>query len=289
LVPPAGLANIGDHGQVVAIQRWLAKHFVGVPVLEIDKNEALYCIKDLRRVIGAGDLIVLHSGGNLGDRGIWSETARRKIICNFPDVPIVSLPQTIYFSDTPEGRRQQSISQEIYNAHPNLTVMGRDRASGHLARSLFSSATTLTAPDFVLSLDYDATAQREIPNDIRSSRVLLCLRRDNESVFTDEDKTRLQQSIPGYTADRYHGLIFAVLCRRPAVVLRTVDHKLTSAFDWFEGIDGVRFAQSVVDVPESLTQVLAIPFGHVIDWNREFFDPLAEHVKSTMFAQWTAG
>lgn len=313
LTPPQGLRNIGDHAQAVAIHAWLRKHFPDRPVLEITKTETHYCLGQLRRVMGPDDLIFLHSGGNLGDRGIWSETGRRNIIKQCLDNPIISLPQTIFFSDTPDGRRQRAISRQIYSLHPRLTVIGRDLESGKIAAELFPSATTFAMPDFVLSLDRET--QSKPPGAPQGSpKVLLCLRRDNESTLSDEDKQRLptllrattelydttldkpielsqresllQETLDYFTSfdavvtDRYHGLIFAVLCHVPTVVLRTVDHKLVSAVDWFSDIRAVKFAQSLEEVPSLLDEIISSAFEGVPDWNTLYFDPLADRVRA---------
>lgn len=83
LTPPATLTNVGDQAQAVAIHRWLAKHYANWPVLEVDKDEVLQCRDVLKRIVNPDNLMFLHSGGNLGDRGIWSETGRRQLIADF--------------------------------------------------------------------------------------------------------------------------------------------------------------------------------------------------------------
>ncbi len=305
LTPPPNLRNVGDQAQAVAIHAWLAKHFPDMPVVEVDKLEVFYCHAVLRRIVRSDDLIFLHSGGNLGDRGVWSERARRLMISSFGRNRIVSLPQTIHFSDTPTGQEHREISRRVYAAHPRLTVIGRDPVSGALAAELFPKAQTFCVPDFVLSLRLPWAGP---PSELRN--VLLCLRHDDESALSREahavlagslpyDSTRfdttIRERIPAarrgpilartlalFTAhdavvtDRYHGLIFAVLCRRPTVVLRTRDHKLTSALDWFRDVDFVRFAARPEDVPRELGTSFSGRRGSVPDWNALYFDRLPE-------------
>lgn len=312
LTPPPSLSNVGDHAQVVAIRAWLARHHSGLPVLEVDKRESLDAGPVLSRLVGPEDLIYLHSGGNLGDRGLWSETARRSLIARFPDNAIVSLPQTIYFSDTDDGRRQRAITERVYGAHPRLTVIGRDPESHAIANAMFPSARTLAMPDFVLSLP----PREPRPRPAGSARVLLCLRRDAESVLGRDDveslrralapdlttsfDTTLAEPIPrsrrhaiveetldlfsahdAVITDRYHGLIFAVLCRRPCVALPTVDHKLTSAMHWFEGVPFVRMVERPADAPSAMRDLMAQPSDTdrgVPDWNAEYFDRIPDSI-----------
>lgn len=306
LTPTASLRNVGDHAQAVAIHRWLGKHYPHEPVVELDKDVAIACIDEIRARVRPGDRIFLHSGGNLGDRGQWSEAGRRLIISTFPEHRIVSLPQTIFFSPTPGGRSEQEKSRAIYAGHPALTVLGRDRVSGQLADDLFPGAQTGTYPDFVLSLELEAFGLgTERPP---QKGILACLRRDDESVLDERVRvdvarklgpettlfdTTLDDPIPSerrldvlrdtlslfaaheaVVTDRYHGLIFAVICRKPVVVLPTVDHKLHSAIEWFSDIANVGFSETTEDVADTLarvrdTRVVAYP-----DFNALYFDRL---------------
>lgn len=305
LTPPPYLKNVGDHAQVIAIRTWLDKHFPELPVIETNKDEGSYFLPALKWLIQPKDIFFLHSGGNLGDRGKWSESRRRLLISQFPKNKIVSLPQTIYFSDTSTGKIERENTRRIYANHPNLTVIGRDPKSGQLAAELFSKANTFSMPDFVLSLP-----QKKSYTQNKSPKVLLCLRLDNESIISPEQreaiakdipyqctyfdttldrpievnqrKTVLEQTLDLFLAadvivtDRYHGLIFTVLCQKPCVVLRTIDHKLTSAMHWFKEIPSIVFANSLNDISSCIDFCLEINNQQTIDWNKKYFDRIPD-------------
>jgi pyruvyl transferase EpsI len=316
LTPPPRLSNIGDHAQVVAIEAWLARQLSGWPVLEVDKDISTYGLRALRRLVSPEDRIILHSGGNLGDRGRWSENARRGIIEAFGAHPIVSLPQTIHFSDTEAGRAERARSAQIYRRHPRLAVLGRDPRSAELAAELSPRAVSFACPDFVLSLPPRPGA----PVRPAAPEVLACLRLDNESTLSEDERVSLSSSlgarvqrfdttlaepiavearrkmldetlerfraVDAVVTDRYHGLIFAVLTRRPTVVLPTVDHKLTSAAHWFASLRYVRFASTPDEVPELLQDVLRADDFETPDWNALYFDPLLDRVEREGEATW---
>jgi pyruvyl transferase EpsI len=303
LTPPPRLANVGDHAQVVAIREWLKRHAPDVSVVEVDKGQAKSLLPALRWLVQDGDLLLLHSGGNLGDRSMWSEGARRLLIQAFPRNQMVSLPQTIYFSDSPTGRRERERTREIYGSHERLTVIARDPRSGELAAELFPRARTFCMPDFVLSLP---AAESPQVHDRRYG--LLCLRRDSESTLSADQREALAQSLPYechrwdttlstpisvseralvleealarfqavdfVVTDRYHGLIFAVLCRKPCVVLKTVDHKLTSAMEWFSEVPFVALADEPSSVLQCVEACLAVETRTTPDWNELYFDKL---------------
>ena len=308
LTPPPYLQNIGDHAQVVAIRAWMKKHFPKMPIIEMQKDEVNYFLPALKWLIQPDDIIFLHSGGNLGDRGIWSEGRRRLLISTFTKNKIVSLPQTIYFSDTPMGRKEKENTRRIYAMHPNLTVIARDLHSGELAEELFPNAKTFCIPDFVLSLPLRKTEKTHDP-----IKVLLCLRNDSESVLTEDQKKKMDQILPYeciyydttqaepieinkreavleqaldlfcaaelVITDRFHGVIFAVVCQKPCVVLRTIDHKLTSGLDWFKDVPFVMLARNVEEIPLLAEKCLAVKTRGVPDWNAKYFDKLPERIE----------
>lgn len=307
LTPHPELRNVGDHAQAVAISAWLKKHFPELSVLEMDKKRSRDLLPALRWLVQPDDVVFLHSGGNMGDRGTGSEAIRRLIISSFPRNKIVSLPQTIYFSDTQTGVKERENTRRIYATHPNLTIIGRDPRSGDLAAELFPKAQVSCMPDFVLSM---ATKQKQSEKKNTSLKVLLCLRLDNESAITPEQRKNIANCLPYpctyydttigssialckraivlesaldlfrasdvVVTDRYHGLIFSVLCRKPCVVLRTVDHKLTSAMHWFKDVPFVLFAENLDEIPSLVERLLTVESREVPNWNALYFDKIPE-------------
>jgi pyruvyl transferase EpsI len=306
LTPPNNLRNIGDHAQVIGVKKWLNKHYSNYRVIEIDKNEIMWSLKIIKFLARDEDLIFLHSGGNLGDRGMWSERGRRLVISNFINNKIVSLPQTIYFSPTRKGDLEKIISKDIYSKHPNLTIIARDKTSSNIARELFVKAKVLTIPDFVLTLQTinDSKKKHEL------KKGLFILRQDNESIISANDIERILAKIPYdisffdttinqsisrnmreihlnralnlisnfdfVVTDRFHGLIFSILCCKPTVVLNTVDHKLDSSIEWFNEIEFVTFTNIFQEVPNLIEEILLITNYNTKNWNKLYFDNLSK-------------
>jgi pyruvyl transferase EpsI len=309
ITPTPALSNLGDQAQVVAIYKWLERNYPSHSIIEVNKDEVINCVADFKSKVQGDDLIVLHSGGNLGDRGIWSETSRRKMIVNFPNNKILSLPQTINFRNTVTGQKELKTSKDIYNSHKHLTVVARDNESFKLANQYFDQCSTNKAPDFVLSYNTDHLGLEKTTT---NGKVLFCLREDDESAISSEQrvgllknsaldydvfdttipenigneqrKEKLDEVLKMFSAyeyivtDRFHGLIFSILCKKPTVVLKTVDHKLTSAFDWFDSVKFVKFAVSVETVNQTVESVLKETDFTVPDWNKKYFDPLKMHL-----------
>lgn len=311
LTPPPELPNIGDHAQVVAIYKWLESNYHGKPILEVDKNECINEIEALKKIANDDDLIFIHSGGNLGDRGIWSETGRRNIIKNFPNNKIIVLPQTIFFSETQKGKEEAINSEKIYNDHDFLRVIARDYESLELAKKLFPKSNPFAIPDFVLSL----RKEEYIKNGIKPSKhILFCLRNDDESILSDLDRENLinyletgeneifdttllapleieqreyyvKKTLEHFSdfeviiTDRFHGVIFATILNKPIIVLPTVDHKLTSAIKWFEGMPQIKYIakEEIPDIKKILDIVISEK-PVTKDWNDIYFSNLKEKI-----------
>mgnify|MGYP001059217178 CR=1 FL=1 len=307
ITPPPNLKNIGDHAQVVAIKKWFKENFAEFKVFEFDKNQVYNYINSIRKITTPHDLIFLHSGGNLGDRGIWSEEARRKIIENFPKNKIISLPQTIFFSNTEKGKRELEKSKKIYNKHRKLTVIARDYHSYDLAKKYFKKCKVMVSPDFVLSLGNFKKKNDEKERD----GVLLCFRNDVESSIKEEEKekikkylealgieyrefdTTIKNKIPKnkreatlkstlsffakhklVITDRLHGVVFSIITETPCIALKTVDHKLVGAMKWFIDLEYVKFAKNPSEIYQYIPVLMKFKPKSKIDWKKKYFDDL---------------
>lgn len=309
ITPPPNLRNIGDHAQVLGIQQWIRDNFQGYTLIEFDKNEIYKYFPVIKKIIAPDDLVFLHSGGNMGDNGLWSEYARRMIIAQLPNNKIISLPQTISFSASEKGERELRVSRELYNSHGDLTIIARDKISFSLARDYFYACHLLLCPDFVLYLDPSAETCEP------RTKALLCLRKDNESILKEEDfekikascrdedfayeefDTTISQDIPKdkrrdlfhetveyftkfrlVITDRFHGLIFAYLSATPCIVLPTINHKMYGGIQWLQQLQSISFVSDLRNIPEIIREVLKEDASLRIDWRNIYFNPLKQKI-----------
>ena len=128
-----------------------------------------YDRKQLARRLGGGT-ILLRGGGNLGDLYMPIQRFRERVIEDFPRNPIVQLPQSIFFA----SRDALARARRIFNRHPNLTLLVRDRRSLEIARNEFR-ASSLLCPDSAFCL---GPLNRPAP---ASQRVFWLARSDKES------------------------------------------------------------------------------------------------------------
>lgn len=137
--------NIGDH------MIWLGEVLYLTDVLGIKVKYAAsidaFSAKEIDETIGKVP-ILLHGGGNLGDLWSYYQEFYERIISEYHDRPIVILPQSIRFAH--EKRLKRAI--EIFNAHPNLTLIARENQSYEFARKHFHNCKIFKAPDLALHL-----------------------------------------------------------------------------------------------------------------------------------------
>ena len=94
-----------------------------------------------------GGIILIQGGGNLGDLWLPHQHFRERIITDFPGAKIIQLPQTIYFKE----KDNLSRARDIFNGHPDLTLLVRDESSLDIARNEFRAQSFL-CPDMAFML-----------------------------------------------------------------------------------------------------------------------------------------
>lgn len=160
-------ANVGDSAIWFGERMYLGRR--GVPV-RYTCSRYTYSEDRLRLRVGEGTILI-HGGGNLGDLWPPHQELREAVIRAFPRNKIIQLPQTIWFKE----RRNLARARAVFDGHPDLTILVRDRRSLELARNEFR-ATSLLCPDMAFAL---GPLQRPLAPD----QDLVCLlRQDIESV-----------------------------------------------------------------------------------------------------------
>jgi exopolysaccharide biosynthesis predicted pyruvyltransferase EpsI len=136
--------NVGDGAIWAGEVAWLRRRGVDVAyACDLDGYDA----GALVRAIGADGTVLLHGGGNFGDVWPAHQLLRERVVGDFPDHRIVSLPQTLRFDDPAALER----ARRRFDAHERLTLLFRDERSLALAQEAFAVPTALCV-DLALGL-----------------------------------------------------------------------------------------------------------------------------------------
>jgi pyruvyl transferase EpsI len=269
----ADYANLGDVAITMAQGWFLSEHLPEREVVYFPCRSTYTHMKSLRHVCNSDDLITITGGGNMGDRYASLEDARRFIVERFPHNQVISFPQTVDFSDTPEGRRELHLSRRAYGRHRNLHLFAREPASLDRMKEYFPKAHVALVPDIALSLDESKPRRQRhgvllcLRDDLESASPS-CLRSDLVSILTSggrvvrevdtlsQDNNRLpvesrivelQGLLDAFRAaeivitDRLHGMIFSAITGTPCVAFRSKNHKIKSTYDsWLRAHEYIR-------------------------------------------------
>jgi exopolysaccharide biosynthesis predicted pyruvyltransferase EpsI len=137
--------NVGDSAIYLGQLACLAS--LGAPRPRFICDFRTYDRAELARRIEPSGAILLTGGGSFGDLWPTAQDLREEIVRSFPDKPIIQLPQTIHFERRDSLRRARA----VLNAHPNFTLLVRDRRSLRVAEGEFS-ARSLLCPDVAFAL-----------------------------------------------------------------------------------------------------------------------------------------
>jgi asparagine synthase (glutamine-hydrolysing) len=125
----------------------------------------------MRTAISADGLILMHGGGNFGDRYVYHEF-RARVLKDFPNNDALLFPQTANFRDV----EKLSASAALYNARGRLTLCARDHDSATLLRTYFHGCEVIALPDM-------ATMIGPLSRNPPQVDVLWLARGDSESRF----------------------------------------------------------------------------------------------------------
>lgn len=264
-------SNLGDHAQTYCIRKWLSVYYPDYRIVEIDSpyNDHVDMhpyYELLKEKLTKEDRIFIQSGCHLTDLFENELEVVMSAVDVFKEFPIISFPQTVYFTD---DKRAAEVANKLLTNN-NLLLMTRGSASDECAKSL-GIPNTYKAPDVVsmligtMNLDY---------SDSDRTGFLVCKRtedREHKFVLKDieEQLTRIKAFVGDYIiedttldcnyeemkwnreyyiyrvisemakrklviTDRMHGLIFSLAASTPVIVLGTSTPKVKSAAKWYQ-------------------------------------------------------
>jgi exopolysaccharide biosynthesis predicted pyruvyltransferase EpsI len=139
--------NIGDiliwHGTENFIKHTGLKCFYRSSFLTFSR-------KKMQNISCNETLILLQGGGNFGDLWENNQNFRREIIRNYPDNPIIILPQTVFYINNDKLK----FDAQLFAKHKKLTICARDNKSYQILKENFQNEVILV-PDMAFHIPTD--------------------------------------------------------------------------------------------------------------------------------------
>ncbi|WP_454860204.1 polysaccharide pyruvyl transferase family protein [Promicromonospora soli] len=105
-----------------------------------------YDADTVRASLPEGGVVLIHGGGNFGDLWYGHQLHRERVTRDLPDLPIVQLPQSVYFAS--QAKAEQANAE--LGAHPDFTLLVRDQGSWARAERHLPNVATRYCWDMAL-------------------------------------------------------------------------------------------------------------------------------------------
>lgn len=277
--------NLGDLAIAYATKKYIENNFE-IPFIEVTEREINYKLDDVKKYIRNDDILLLQGGGNLGDVYFDQQRIRKQIISVFPYNALILMPQTMYFSETAEGRKALTETVELFKKTSKLILFAREQFSYEKMKSVFFNKVYMV-PDIVLSLSNKSYEEKRkgvgicIRNDKEGAlnsleieyiiskvekifeKVCVIETIENKNVRIDNRESRLENVWHEFSqkeliiTDRLHGVIFAVITNTPCIALANNNKKVQGICKWLESYSGVLFCDDPYEVEKYVRKLMA--------------------------------
>lgn len=275
--------NLGDLAIGYSIKKYIRKYF---PNIEYDEVPEKYLRNNiLPHNVDETDIILLVGGGNFGDVYKEQQYIRKLIINKYKNNKIIMFPQTMYFTDTPEGLNELNITKSILANNKNIILFAREKFSYEVMKADFLLSNCFLCPDIVLFNKINTYHNRK--------GILFCLRGDIESILSVDDREyllrslyRLDENIDIWdtclpynvsisdrdnkveqamtyvgnhkliVTDRLHGVIFAAISGTPCVAISNYNYKISGIYEWVKKLGFIRLENDIDNIAIVIQELL---------------------------------
>lgn len=302
--------NMGDQAIAYASLNFYKENFKDYFILEFDKSKIYKDFFAIKGCMNKEDIVVLQGGGNMGNLYMQEEEPRRFIIKHFKNNTIISMTQTISFTNDEQGKIEKERTKLIYNKHKKLILLAREDKSYEEMTKMFN-AKIIKVPDIVFYLGdtMDSNEDRTL--------ITTCLRNDKESVWKDrkdkfiKDVEKDYQNVFIYdtvinkdvyfqsrvselnhmwnnfkksrvvVTDRLHGMILCAITKTPCIALKSLDYKVVESYKWIKDLNYIELVEDL-DYGKLKPIIDKFKFKQVDDklgFKYKYYDKLAKTLK----------
>ena len=306
-------SNLGDHAIAIAEKRIITEKFPEYEYKEIAEENIHKCLEKVQSYVTDEDILFLHGGGNFGNQYPFIEEGRRKIIQTFPNNKIILFPETIYFTDDENGRKELELSKEIYSKHEKIYLMAREELSYKIMKKEFPTLPVYFTPDivtilneskketnrdgiyFIIRSDVESKVEKSFIEEIEK----VCKSKDIKVNYTDtakggfiyehkkrdelEDMFDLYRNSELIFTDRLHGMIFAAITGTPCIALGNYNHKIEESAKWFKDFKYISYIsgnESLEYIDKEVERLLNLKTEQYNNkYSTEIFDKVFNEIK----------
>lgn len=302
--------NLGDLAIAYSIKKFITSRFPECNFIEIPEN--LLRLGVFPQNINNKDLLLLTGGGNFGDIYMDQQIIRKRVLKKYSSNHIISMPQTVQFSNTDFGENERRVIYSLLEKCRNVCVFAREKYSFQYFKDFFPTTCVELCPDMVLSNLFANVEDRK--------DILVLLRRDIESILTPTERetiisslyklqeeivisdTCLPYSVPlenrdvevekfitnlstykVVITDRLHGIIFCAITGTPCVAIGNFNHKIVGILEWLKQLNYIEFIVNTCDINIKVEKLLQkYPNGSDKRINQTLFNPLYNVIKKKL-------
>lgn len=134
--------------------------------------------------------IIFMGGGNFGDLWINHQEFRHKIMSEFPNNPIIQLPQSVHFQS--HEYMQNDIKKFAEHKAP-ITICLRDKKSFDIISENYKTVTPLLLPDMALAFNIEEYMRKHKLKKVQGEGILYVRRTDSEKLSLNETDSFIPQ------------------------------------------------------------------------------------------------
>lgn len=129
--------------------------------------------------INKNTILLFSGGGNFGDLWESHQRFRHQVLADFPENPVVQLPQSVWFEDDDKMR----LDIQCYQNHQaRVTICLRDQQSFDIISKNYPNVKPVLLPDLTLALDIEKVLKRNRITRQEGKGTLFVRREDKEFV-----------------------------------------------------------------------------------------------------------
>lgn len=281
--------NLGDHAIAEEEKNFIKEYFSDYGLYEIIMPLYNICQEKLKEIITPKDIIIISGGGWMGNLWIHNEITIRNIIKSYLNNNIIVFPQTIFYTNDDEGKKECVITSKYISEHKHLILCLREKKSYEFAKNNYvfkGNSKPILCPDIVLfgSCKYI----RKVPK--KKVEINVCLRKDCENIVENRDELiqniskygkvnelttvvprivplrkrtkELEKSWKNFSkgsitiTDRLHGMLFSVLNGTPCISLNNKTGKVFGVLEWIKGSNMVLTASTKEEILQNIPLAL---------------------------------